>query len=122
MNDVSVNQQIAELLGWTDVQMRSTWRDGEEGHESFEALYGTDANGLERWVPDYEHSLDAVAAALRGTPTKLELYFETGCAELTERRKGNDRFVSRWTEDGTLELHAALCLLAWATAQKGATP
>lgn len=63
----SINQQIAELLGWTTVKVK----DGEgfyyrlinpEGKQVY--LSSTLLTFWTRGVPDFEHDLDAVAAVL----------------------------------------------------------
>lgn len=132
MNDVSVNQQIAEQFGWTveRFQLGDTpvdWFVLRDPERRIQHGAKTDA---EAWAetPDYERSLDAVWAVLlaaSGAPGS-----EGKTIELSVSREGVG--IRVWLDAKTVDWRvfvpanpphaAARALLAWATAQNGATP
>jgi hypothetical protein len=117
----SLNVQIALALGWTVYKKYPSWwvlrnTEGQDvGVMSFDPS--------DRWqhVPDYEHSLDACAAAL---PVHLELEFEYARFHADTHMAWiyvpeEDDILGEGATRAEALAHA---LLAWAMVQRGNGP
>lgn len=130
MSEKGINQQIAEWLGWTGIKPDLRWRDDEDGYISYQALLGVDPNGLERWLPDWEHNTDACLAVLPSVATSGKCYdvslFEQVSGKFTATIVEDTPPIGRtgrWEGAGATRSEAlAKALLAYLQAQKQVAP
>lgn len=133
MADKSLNQQIAEALGYT-VKPVPSLEDkdriayylycdptGEGVHYADDMISvpvtgHNEAAAWERGNSDYEHSLDAVAEELRDNPVTLQIDFTSNTVTLHDWSHG--RGSTATGAGDTVEQQAAETLLAWAKAHK----
>lgn len=102
------------------------WHDRDVG----ETVTGLDStpdspaavNQLWGHIPDYLHSLDAVAAELAGKDVRLELDFDTGMATIydwNEKRMEALEYCASSIDKADAVEAAAHALLKWAEARRG---
>lgn len=130
-----VNRRIAEALGYSvKYDANSGYSlllpDGTEygagdcsRQEYLQAFYASVVEA-EAWAlaPDYEHSLDAVAAELAGKDVRLELDFEAGMATIYDwNEKRMEALEYPGASVGKVDAveAAARALLAFAQARRG---
>jgi hypothetical protein len=67
MDERTLDRQIAERQGWHDFHTRKDWYEHPEiGPYESERLMGTDANGHEREVPNWQTDLGAAMNLITG--------------------------------------------------------
>ena len=123
MSEKSLNQQIAELLGWRNIETYTYWYDDSEwGGGKAEALRGTPPDDTyTKRVPDFKRDLNAVAKTLEGRDVTLELDFSTKRAAILDWAAVR----GMRTESGeaeTIEDAAAQVLYKWLAQYPPRTP
>lgn len=124
----NVNVQIAKKLGWTVRQEIST-DDMDRGMDYY-SLFAPDGkqvmwyeggitiaatwNEDEAWshAPDFEHSLDAVAAVLKERNASMALYFRSKAALIWDYDRPQPRVFESAIDGVDIEANAANALLA----------